>query len=309
VATINAGGVALTDDVVQQINTQAAAALPPPNQPTPQIVETPIAGGVSAVPIDASTYLQITIPANPTFPNPAGGVTILLTAKILTPNGTITNCLYTYTFNISSGLLQVADLAPGYLLSVAVTCGTAGIPDCALYVVVGLLHQPNTGQPLDALLVASYVSSAQPCGWPEGILRTVSDGNGVLTLVEGPNPGPGNPAYYQVADEYFQLQSVQATLTTGVAVANRDVYVQVSNPLTFSQNVSFCVNTQTAGSNVTYIFSQGIASASLLSGAVQLVPLPQGINLSLGMQIIMGAANLQGADSFSVLQVMGQAWL
>ena len=308
-ATINAGGVVLPDEVTADITAAAQEPLPASNTPTPQFQTTALPGGVSAIPVDASTYLQITVVPNPSFPNPAGGVTVFLTAKILQPSGTITNCLYTYTFSITAGLLQVSDMAPGYLLAVAVSVGTAFVPDGALYAVVGLLHQPNSGQPLDALLISGYVSSLQPTGWPEAILRTVSDGNGWSFGLRPTSPALGADWIYQVVDAQLELTSVALTLTAAVTVANRYVTIYISVAGGSEATVGACATAQTAGTAVEYQFSAGLPASSITAAGIQFCTLANPILLNAEGVMGTDTNGLQAGDQISNIALTGRAWI
>lgn len=308
-ASVGASGVVLPTEVTESIS--AAALEPAPPQPATaiQFQGAALPGGVSAIPIDASTYLQIQVLPNPTYPNPSGGVNISLTAKILSPDGSITNCQYTQNFSVTAGTTQVYDLAPGYLISVAVTCQNAGIPDGALFVIAGLIHQPNAGLPLDALLCASYLSSYVPVGWPEGILRTISDGNGFPASVQSATPGVGVQPTYTIVDAYFQVVGIEFELTTDAVAGSRYVSAFVNPPVGAGTGIGAAPAVQGPGTTVAYLLGPGLAQFNSPLGTGQTIATPDPLLLAMGDLIGISASNLDPNDQFTALTVHGRAWL
>jgi hypothetical protein len=236
-------------------------------------------------------------------------VQVTINARILGNDGTLTYCSWPQVFNVNAGLTYASDLAPGYLLSVAVTCVTPNIPDGVLYAVVGLIHQAQTGIPLDTLLVASYVNSNQPAGWPSGILRTVSDGNGATFQLAPANPPAGFAYTYTVLDQQLELVAVYFNLTTSAAVVNRTAYVQVHAPGGGPQFAGLCPNTQAASLTVTYSMGAGLPTLGAAGALYQQVTLLDNILLSAGSVLVVNAGSLQAGDQFTGIQIFGRAWL
>jgi len=309
VSTSSSGGVVLPDEVSDSITAAAQEPLPSSNQPVPQIMASALPGGVSAMPIDASTYLQVVIPPNPTYFLASSQITVTVNARILNADGTLNYCSWPQTFKMSNGLSFTSNLAPGYLLSVSITCDTNNVADGVLYAVAGLIHQEQTGIPVDTLLVASYVSTYQPAGWPSGILRTVSDGNGFALQVQAANPSVGDDALYTSPDQQEEISALQFTITTSATAATRQAYLEMSNPGTGSVIIGYSPVTQTAGQTVTYAFARNLPASAAVSNQIQYCTLAEGVILNLGGVIIIDAFNLQSGDQISNIYVAGRAWL
>jgi hypothetical protein len=309
-ATINAGGVVLPDEITSSIAT-AAQTPEPTNTPEPiNFQGSALPGGVSAVPIDASTYLQITIAPNPSFPNPSGGVTINLTAKILTPQGAIVNCAYSYNFSVTAGLVAVSDMAPGYLVAVCATCETAGIPDGVLFVTAGLIHQPNAGLPYDALLCASYMSSVVPVGWPEGILRTVTDGDGFGWIYRNLSIPVGTQPSYTVVDVQVELLGMQVSLTTDAVAGNRLMSVIAQKSTGGNTQLVTGQSPQTASTTLSYLATGG-GQYNIPGGGIQVcsVPLTTPNRLYQGDLVECDIINFDPNDQVNFFVLYGRAWL
>jgi len=309
VSTVNGGGIVLPDEVESSITSAAQEATATNVELVPQVSASQMPGGVAAMPIDPSTYLQVVIPANPSFPNPSGGVSVTINARILSPAQQLTYCSWPQTFNVNSGISFASDLAPGYLLSVAVTVTTLGIPDGVIYAVVGLIHTNVVNTPNDTLLVCGYVNSRQPIGWPSGILRTTSEGAGFSTAVQPANPGAGNFLLYPTVDQYFRLLGISFTFTTSAAAGNRYIVVAVQPVAYPAVWVGVCPTAQPAGQAVIYEASVNMAVAAISAGAVETFPLADVGQLAAGSYIDILPQNLQAGDAITGATITGQAWL
>jgi hypothetical protein len=269
----------------------------------------PLPGGVSAMPIDAATFLQVIIPPVPSFAPAGTKISVTITARILAPDGTLSYCRWDNTFDVTVGLTFNSDLAPGYLLSVCATTTTAGVVDGAVYAIIGLTHQSNPGVPLDTLLVSSYISTYVPVGWPNGILRTLSDGNGFALTVVTALPAPGTNLNYTIVDQYVSLIGVNTGLITGVAVANRIVQLVVKPGGGQDTIIGQAVNAQAGSLDLVYYFGVGQPLYGAVGVSPQYVPFDPGMILRAGDVVRIAVQNKQAADQVYQSLIFGRAWI
>jgi hypothetical protein len=305
----NGGGVALPQDLL--IDIASTPAETPTPTPTASMLASagPLPGGVSAMPIDAATFLQVVIPPVPSFAPAGTKISVTITARILAPDGTLSYCRWDNIFDVTVGMTFNSDLAPGYLLSVCATTTTAGVVDGAVYAILGLTHQSNPGVPLDTLLVSSYISTYVPVGWPNGILRTLSDGNGFAFGAVTGVPGAGVPVHYIIVDNYVEPIVMQASLTTSVSVGIRQVKCTMFNGTLPPVTIGICPNTQAQGTTVNYTFTLNLTPLGAAAAAVQYCTLGGPLILSQPFSLYMTAVNLDGGDQFTALTVFGRAWI
>jgi hypothetical protein len=268
-----------------------------------------LAGGVSASPVDNTTFLQLTIPPNPSFAVGGLSVSVSLTAVLKNISGEVVYSRWDSTFNILTGLSANYQLTDSNLLSVSITCLTPAIPDGVLYAVCGLTHSKGITTPLDTLLICSYLSSLVPCGWPTGILRTVTDsqGFGFSTIFGG--PVVGNTIQYTTVDAYLSVQSVSCVFSTSAIAGNRQVYLGFINTSLAAESVTFCPNTQAASLTTTYYFQAGVWLWGAVGGPIQSVPIPEGLVAGPNGQVSVNVNNFQVGDQLSNLVIIGRAWL
>lgn len=261
------------------------------------------------MPIDASTWIQVTVPPNPSAAATVPTVSLTFTGRILGLDGTLAYCRWDESFSLASGLTFSSDLAPGYLVSLTVTCNTPGVVDGMVYTIVGLTHQPNVGAPLDTLLIASYVSSAAPCGWPCGFLRTVSDGQGFYFAYKGTAPAAGSPWYYTVTDAYLMLQLISFELTTNATAASRIPYVDLILPGPFYVQVALSGGSEPASTSYYWNIGVDLPNMTAAVGAIITVSLLAGLVLNAGTQIGVVVQNMQAGDTITGPAIIGRAWV
>jgi hypothetical protein len=303
-----AGGIVLPPEVEASIAAaQAAVAKAPPPAP-PSVYPHRLAGGVSAMPIDESTNLQINIPACSGYAGAVTNVNLSVTARILNPDGTLTYCEWDQVFPLNGGLTALVALAPGYLVGLTITCNNGVVSDGVLFCVAGLIHRPQPGAPLDTLLIAHYVSYWAPAGWPMSIVGHISDTRGFPFVANQRAPGAGSYAQYTCVDQYLEVISAQATLTTDAVAGNRQVYGMVTPYGGGQSSVTISNAIQAASTSVAYTFAVGLQIEDAAGGAQQLMPLPAGLVVASGGQIRLYAAGMDAGDQWSNLVILGRAW-
>jgi hypothetical protein len=305
----NGGSVVLPQEITDSL-TQAAtetAVATPTLAPSP-LSTSQLAGGVSAIPIDAATWMQCQIAPNPTYGQVAA-VSVTLTARILAPDGTITNCRWDNTFAPAAGLAFSSDLAPGYLISAALTLNTPGVMSGVLYALVGLVHQTPGVYPVDTLLIAQYLTSQNPVGWPCGILHDASEGPGYPLRFFDAVAAPTSSYTYTVQDWLFMLSSIGFYYDTDGTVSNRYVEVYAVTVAGGAATLAFSTFPEPALNGWSYYCSPGIGPAGDATTGNYVLPLSPGMLFHAGDQIIIGAIGLGAGDQVTNVSILANAWL
>lgn len=303
-----APGIVLPGEALEAIE-QAAAESQPGSAPSgPTATPVGFAGGVSAIPVDFCTNLQVSVLAPGTpglFPS---SVTLAITGKILNSDGSITNQYWSYNFAPSAGLLVWPELAPGYLLSVTATCQTAGIPSGALFCVAGLVHQTGSRQPLDMTLISAYLSSSNPVAWPSGVLHDISDGAGFYFEYEGTSAPLGSAWTYYIVDQYLMPQTISFEFVTSSTAANRYPYVELTLPPAPAVFIGVAAVAQTASQSWYYTFGTGLAWESGAPNIIELLALQSELMLNPGSNLTINCYQFQSGDQIVNPVIQGRAW-
>jgi len=311
-SNVGALGVTLPPEVAENISAVQAIPNPPPPVLPTQIQGSELPGGVSAVPIDASTLLQVVVPPcnNPAYASTQIALTIC--ARILLPDGTLNYSSFPEQFTASAGLFFQSDLAPGYLISVAATVSTPNIPSGVVFVSSGLVHQSGQGIPFDTLLVSGYCSSYNPTGWPAGVLQDVTSGQGAPWSANPSAPAVGSTFTYDIPDAYVELQAATFTLTTNATAGNRFVYLEAITSIGAQAFIAASTVAQTASETVTYTAVFGTPAPIAILSSLELLSLSGPLILGNGAAVEASAAGFQfgaGGDKFTSLQLVGRGWL
>ncbi len=302
------GGAALSP--AQEAEIQAAANAAAVTAPvSPGSLTTPQAVGINAMPTDANTWLQVIIPPAPSASFISLTFSITVTARILRADGSLAYCRWDKTFAYNVGLVFSSDMPPGYLVGLSVTCNTAGIVDGMMFVIAGLIHQPGTGNPLDTVLIASYVSSACPLSWPQGHLRAITDGKGFTVVLQPANPLAGSPLVYTVVDAYLKVTAIQFTLTTSVTVGNRLPYIAVGNSAAALVNVGVDTVLIPANTVAPVIFMVDVAPVLWPVAGTEICNMEPDLMVSSGGIVSIQIANIFAGDQLSAISILGWAWL
>lgn len=165
-----------------------------------------------------------------------------------------------------------------------------------------------SGTTHNVVIVSDYVSSLYSVSGPQATLHHYLEGPGFLHSLQQGNPAAGADWTLTVlAHQRLRVVSVNAVLTTAVAVANR--------------NVQFIVDD---GANVVGVFGASASIAASLtanvtgtSGSVQtaaiatdlMIPLPQPLILPPGWRVRSSTVGIQGADQWSAIWFNVEEWL
>jgi hypothetical protein len=158
-------------------------------------------------------------------------------------------------------------------------------------------------------LFADYTTVTAPIGWPAGRFLHPTEGTGFMHRINQANPGAGTDFIFQATSaQRWRVQSLVATLTTSVTVANRQVHalVQDSGGTTYWNSAAVAV--QAASTTVVYTFGPGLTPQTTTDG-VQVVTLPANLILAQTDQIKSATTNIQAGDQWSLINMSVEQWL
>lgn len=169
------------------------------------------------------------------------------------------------------------------------------------YVSVALVINGNIVEEL----MRGYVWSYKSITWPVALTEPpIGLETGGLDVAAPANPGAGNNLNYTRNDELlWKIKTIEMTLTTGAAVANRVVHLRLVDSIGGNWEVASTVNHAASLARV-YHFMAGLQIPCYADDNDIFVPLPTGIlmggNLS---EINTVITNLQAADALSDISV------
>jgi len=205
----------------------------------------------------------------------------------------------------------VIPLMEGYLLSIGAIATNAQTP--GVMFVTGYIGRfanapflPTPSLPL----FADYCTSDIPCGWPiiPQRQRTPNQGSFGEFTVAAPAAG-ADWTYSSPANCRMRVDSVIATLTTAVAVANRDVTIQVTDLV---GNVVSQVDAgiaHAASLAWTYAAARGVQVLNDTALAATVVLALPAVDLWQGAHLRSHTVGLAAADQWSSVRLVGEQWM
>jgi len=200
-------------------------------------------------------------------------------------------------------------LGEGFLLSISaslVGAATAarGQVFCQAFIVRNLLTDPL----VTWSLLSDYVSTNFHPTWPGGIYKSPLEGPGYLHVVNTAAPGAGSGFVIVVpAGVRWRLQSLVFSLTTAVAVANRNVNLLLSPDGSNTLYFVSALASQAASLSVIYS-AAAISPYTEAQTNLAVLPLPLNYVLLAGASLTINAQNLQAADQFSQSFIDVEEW-
>jgi hypothetical protein len=212
-----------------------------------------------------------------------------------------------YSPNVIPPFFQGAE---GFLLSMGFFCNISNKRG-QCFVRAGIARAATTLAGTSELLFADYISSQQPGGWPEGRVLDSTEGPGNLKVISVGNPAAGADISLQAPSNVrWKLRGFDATLTTAVAVANRNArLLLVDNALGEIRRVPSPAD-QAASLVVVYSLS-GTSVAGSTAAAANTWALDDGMQVAgiLGGFVRTSTANIQAADQWSGITVTVEEWM
>lgn len=235
----------------------------------------------------------------------SGGTTITLTVRLLRAADGQIDTLQT-TLKLANNYAATSTsltLAEGYLLSVSAfdsASTSGGFTYAAAYLQRGGSTFPlqNSGY----VLFADWTSVNVPIGWPGGRQMRSDDGPGLYRVNVVANPVAGADWTLTVPNSArWELVTVNAQLTTAVAVANRQVQLQGTNAGVLIWNSPAAVNVP-ASTTAQISAMQGNTLTPVITTDVT-IAIPPRLGMSVGMIIQSSTVGIQPADQWSNIRV------
>jgi hypothetical protein len=228
---------------------------------------------------------------------------VTLEVRILLANGSITVQEEQITApNSRTPANRAFRLPEGYILSATLAAMTPGIPRGTLFGMLSLVRSQSPAPTYTYALASGYLGLLSPVWWPGPRIEQPGTGGGVLNTVSVPNPAAGTDwSYTPPAGVRQRVQSIQATLTTSAAVANRTVVIHITQ----GGNVLYSAadpTPQTASTTVTYTFAPGLPAQGA-TGNVVVTPLPAGLVINSTFTISVSTIGLQAGDQWSAINI------
>jgi hypothetical protein len=237
------------------------------------------------------------------------GSPIIAVARILLPDGKVS--LNQFSFTLQAVNIPNAaqwNLPEGFLLSLVVYNSAASY-NRYTFVQVQLVQTSQNPPIFTSVLCAGYPTKYVPLSFPVGVNLNTLDCVGGIRPVTGTRPAAGNN-FLESAPSNVQRRiiSLNFTLTTSAAVANRDVYLQVAASGNLVFNLLLNVTSQAAGLTWNYQVGAGLSQiTSVAQGSVS-APLPTELRLNAGDAMQTSIAGLQVADQLSAPVYQLEEW-
>lgn len=240
----------------------------------------------------------------------SSGPTLNINVRVLGLDGLIHPL--TFQFAPSVGNRQFTNarfqLMEGWLLSLVViqVAGMAQGNWC--YATVGLQRAPFGPTQQYQTLVAGYTDINIGMSYPESVTQRASDGAGVPIVSLQSNPGAGADFSVSVPlGARWRVIAWRGTLTTAVAVANRDVSITYNNGATVMAESPSGLVLAASSANTYCYFDGATLNATAFNGRT-VAPLPGNCFLQRGFSIQTATTGIQAADQWSGITMIVQEW-
>lgn len=234
-----------------------------------------------------------------TFFTNTPGSQVQLTYRFLTPQGEIKQGTQTFT---TVGFINSFNFTLGecWLISFGLQRVGSAFQSIITFAQALIIRDQNTGagQNIYGTIWQGFVQTSSGNGWPGTPSKELLDGPGNIRTVVGTVPAAGADISETVPNNRrWILLCLTATLTTSVAVANRQVSSQFDDGANqFFRGAAF--QSQPASLTSVYTFFNSINTVAALSGA-QPINAPMPLPLRGGFRIRTATTNIQAADQWT----------
>jgi hypothetical protein len=241
--------------------------------------------------------------------NRSGSVQLDINARIQRPDGQVIPLKQSIT-TLVSGAFQAfeLDLTEGFLLDVVANCVTANVHYGQVYVTVQLIRGASPNSIPTRVLIAAYAQSNVVIGWPDFPNQALTAGVGIPGTFNVANPGAGADwTFISALGDRSVVVSVEAVLTTAVAVANRVPHLQIqdtNNSIVFDVAAAAA---QAASTVVRYSWIAGVQP--VINDGAAIAPLPENLILVVNHKIRTVTTAIQAADQWSAINIYIQSLL
>lgn len=296
------------------------AFVPPPGQPGPLNKDEFLSASQRG---QVTFHLKDVSPPSPLYIRPEEGIRLAVTNSDVN----ITVLRLNYRLLLADGSLQVGftELAPtsnravstafiplteGYLLSLVfeIIANTVSTQRGQCFGNCRLVRGSSAVFVTSAILFNGYITNQRPIGWPGGPLESSVDGPGWIHTVQQANPTAGNDWVYTVPTGARQrLISLQATLTTSSAAANRNVSLIVDDGVNLYWSAD--VGAAVVASTVEAITATGTNAPTGVFPTTQSMVMPPTLVMPAGHRIRSSTGNIQAGDQWSAIWLAIEEWL
>ncbi len=241
--------------------------------------------------------------------NSTAGNTIRISARLLLANGQInrTQAIIPITGNRVENDFIVT-LAEGYLLSLVIDNATVAPVQGQCYVEALLFQGPALTGFNEELLCFGYVSALNHVGYPNGTNSLPATGTGFIHSVQVANPAAGADWTFTVpTTTRMRIVSLAATLTTAVAVANREPQIIIDDGVNTYWEAEVAVNIPASTVNV--ITATALSIPNGIVTTTQNIPIPPALILPNGHRLRTNTVGIQAADQWSAIWILLEEWI
>ncbi|MGH8323925.1 MAG: hypothetical protein ACRETD_09040 [Steroidobacteraceae bacterium] len=238
--------------------------------------------------------------------NYTGTATVCL--RIMRPDGVVVPIVLTVPANgTTAPIFSHFPLTEGFLLGLAASLTTAPTSYTPAYIAIGLTRPPFGADAVSELLYSGYLNSQISIGWPESVPTEPQEGSGKYASFIIGNPAVGADWYQAVTvGERWRVVSLSATLTTGVAVANRFPVLELNDGVRVYARIP-PVAAQVASTVVIYTWGDALPYAAAVNGDTT-APLPSNLILPAGHFIFVTTTGITAADQWSSITALLGEW-
>lgn len=199
-------------------------------------------------------------------------------------------------------------LVEGYLLSCTIMSATASNQSSINFGWAALIRPPNTIGSQYELLCSGNLFANIPIGFPESAPRLPTDGMGQPRLAQSAIPAAGADFVFTVpANTRMRIISLDATLTTSAAVANRNPALIVDDGANVVGEINAGVN-QAASLAQEYTWGDTLPFSALFGGNLT-APLPSNLILPGGWRVRSETTAIDVADQWTNANIHVIEWL
>ncbi len=220
--------------------------------------------------------------------------------RILLPTGEVVSSVHSVAIGGSASPQDFFfEEAEGFLLDVTVGPASVAARRGDTFVQVSLAQGTATNFDDFALLVSDYVTDSTLLGWPNTFLRNQVDGDGSIVANSQGAPLAGADFAVTVSNpNVWRLKTFTASLTTAIAVANREVRLTIEDNAGSVFSVVTAAFTQVASLTFAYSWNLGVQRLAGTQFNVISLPLPE-VRVRSLFVIRTVTTNLQAADQWS----------
>ena len=238
---------------------------------------------------------------------PSAPATVLISYRLLNPNGELVSNTNTYTFPALPNP-QAVTIPPveGYLLGVTIRSNAVarGQVFVRLFTVQGDI---NAGGTLQALLIQGYPTQNTRLSFPQSPIEADTSGHGWVKGLTFAAPAPGVDFVTAVPPGVrWRLVSLQSALSTSAAVAARLVALAIVAPVNLEVGVQSSGVVQPASAALFYSWFDGAVLTN--AGGFVTAPSINGLFIPPGWTIGTGTENLQAGDQWSQTVMFVEEW-